>query len=176
MKAIIIGATGLVGGELLKQLCEDKNCNEIVAFVRRVVPVRHSKLRQVIVDFEKIDQQFSLVTGNVLFVCLGTTIKKAGSRSNFRQVDFVYNLAVARLAAANGVGQLVLVSSVGADSQSSIFYLKTKGAKRGYIENRQTISDTEKMERIRVFELPNNGRGNSLTTILNLGSGIKPDD
>jgi uncharacterized protein YbjT (DUF2867 family) len=128
VRTILVGATGLIGGHLLRLLLDDPACEVVVAFTRRIIGVSHDKLDERLVDFDRPETFLypGGVRGDALFCCLGTTIKKAGSQPAFRKVDFEYPLAVARAAAAS-VGQLLVVTSVGADARSRIFYSRVKG-------------------------------------------------
>lgn len=125
--AIIIGATGLVGNELLNQLISDNSFEKIKAFVRKPLNIAHSKIEQHIVDFDDEATYLGLVKGDVLFCCLGTTIKTAGSQPAFKKVDFEYPIAFGKVAKQNGVETYVLISALGANKSSSNFYMKTKG-------------------------------------------------
>jgi len=125
--AIIIGATGLVGKQLLRLLLIDREFQKIIVFTRRSVEIKNKKLQEFIVDFDDFKSWKKDIKGDVLFSCLGTTIKKAGSKENQYRVDFTYQFNVAKAAAENGVEQLVLISSLGANPKSSIFYSRIKG-------------------------------------------------
>lgn len=127
MKAVLIGATGAVGKDLLQALLENARYTEVVAFARRALGVQHKKLREHTIDFETPAAWQDLVKGDVLFSTLGTSLKQAGSKEAQRHIDYDYQLAFAKAARANGVKSLVLLSSIGADSKSSIFYLRLKG-------------------------------------------------
>ena len=124
--AVIAGASGLVGGECLRLLLLSDNYTQVIALVRRPLEISHPKLRELIVDFARLPQLPEFAGADV-FSTLGTTMKQAGSREAFRQIDFDANLALATLAAKGGAGQFVVVSSIGADPSSSTFYLKVKG-------------------------------------------------
>ncbi|HNX89663.1 MAG TPA: NAD(P)H-binding protein, partial [Paludibacteraceae bacterium] len=126
-KALIIGATGMVGAELTRQLLEDKNYGEIVSFVRRASGVSHPKLTEHIVDFDKPESWKGLVTGDVLFSAMGTTIANAKTKDNQYKVDYTYQYETARMASENGVPVYVLVSSAGANSHAVAFYMNMKG-------------------------------------------------
>jgi uncharacterized protein YbjT (DUF2867 family) len=126
-KALIIGATGMVGAELTRQLLEDKNYGEIVSFVRRASGVSHPKLTEHIVDFDKPESWKGLVTGDVLFSAMGTTIANAKTKDNQYKVDFTYQYETVRMASENGVPVYVLVSSAGASSRAVAFYMNMKG-------------------------------------------------
>ena len=125
--AIIIGATGLTGSNLLKKLLLDEDFTIVKIFVRRATGIAHSKLQEYIIDFTAIESIKKHITGDVLFSCLGTTIKQAGSRQNQYQVDFTYQYDFAKYAAENAVSDYVLISSASANAKSMFFYTKIKG-------------------------------------------------
>ena len=127
MKAIVIGATGAVGKELVRALLDDARYTEVAVFVRRDPGVTHPKLTAHVINFEQPDTWRAFVTGDVLFSALGTSLKQAGSKEAQRRIDYDYQYMFAEAAHANGVPHLVLLSSLGADSRSSIFYLRLKG-------------------------------------------------
>jgi uncharacterized protein YbjT (DUF2867 family) len=124
--AVVAGATGLVGRYLLEVLLEDSFYDQIVVLVRRPVERFERKLEQRMVDFENL-RASDLAGGTHLFCCLGTTMKKAGSKAAFRRVDYDYPLMMARLGQEAGALRYMLVSSVGADSDAGSFYLQVKG-------------------------------------------------
>lgn len=125
--ALLIGATGLVGKALLMQLLDDPSYGRVHVFARRSIGLTHPKLNWHNIDFDQPDQWKPLLKGDVLFSALGTTLKQAGSKEAQYKVDYTYQMAFARAAAQNGVAQLVLVSSVGADAKSGVFYTRMKG-------------------------------------------------
>lgn len=125
--ALIVGATGLVGKACLYELLEQKEYIRVIAVVRRPMPVKHHQLHQVVVDFDNLEQYSEELKADDIFCCLGTTIKVAGSQENFRKVDFEYPVKVARIALQNGASQFLMVSAIGANSQSSVFYNRVKG-------------------------------------------------
>ena len=125
--ALIIGSTGLIGSQLLEILLENTNYDKVIAFVKRDTGKTHAKLTQHIIDFDKPETYKELVVGDDIFCTIGTTIKKAGSKEAFRKVDFGYPKHFANLALRNGVKQFLMISSLGANKDSSNFYLKTKG-------------------------------------------------
>lgn len=128
MRAIIIGATGAVGRDLLEQLLADKQYERVDAFVRSAKGlVQSAKLRMHVIDFEKPETWRQDVQGDVLFSCLGTTLKQAGGKKPQWRVDHDYQLEFARIAVENGVGEYALVSSVGANARSMNFYMRMKG-------------------------------------------------
>ncbi len=126
-KAIVIGSTGMVGTQLIKLLIENEEYSEIVSLVRRSGGVKHPKLKEEIINFDKPEEWKNLVTGDVLFSTLGTTIAQAKTKENQFKIDYTYQFTVAEVAAKNGVSNYVLVSSAGASSKSAVFYSKMKG-------------------------------------------------
>jgi uncharacterized protein YbjT (DUF2867 family) len=127
LTANIIGATGLVGKQLVQQLLNDNRFEKVRLFVRRDTGLRHPKLEQQIVDFAKTESWEKNLNGDVLFSALGTTLKQAGSKEKQYEIDFTFNLNFAKKAKENGIENYVLVSSVGANSKSGIFYTRMKG-------------------------------------------------
>ena len=127
MDALVIGATGAVGKDLVNQLLKDESFGSITAFVRRPLGFENPKLTVHVIDFDHPEQWKDLLQGDVLFSCLGTTIKAAGSQANQWKVDFTYQYEVAKAARENGVGTYALVSSIGANPKSKVFYTRMKG-------------------------------------------------
>lgn len=125
--ANIIGSTGLVGQQLLSQLLNHPRYIKVRSFVRRPSGMSHPKLEEIIIDFDQPDSWTMLVQGNALFSTLGTTLKTAGSKENQYRVDYTYQYEFAKAAAQNGVGVYLLVSSMGANAKSSLFYSRMKG-------------------------------------------------
>ena len=119
--ALIIGATGLVGNHLLKQMLEDDHYDLVKIFTRRSTGISHSTLDEIIIDFNDLTAVAEKVRGDVFFSCLGTTIKQAGSQKAQYKVDFTYQYEFAKLAKENGVSSYFLVSSTGANSSSAFF-------------------------------------------------------
>ena len=128
MKTFVIGATGAVGKDLVQQLIDDSSVERVDIFVRREVKISAPKLVVHVIDFDHPETWASQLQGDVLFSCLGTTIKAAGSQENQWKVDYTYQYEAAKAAKANGVKTYVLVSSVGANAKSKVFYTKMKGA------------------------------------------------
>ena len=121
------GATGLVGREVLAALLADKSYSQVVCVGRRALPLRHPKLVQHQVDFQAAAPFAALSHVDEVFIALGTTIKVAGSQAAFQAVDFEAVVAVARAAQALGATKLGVVSAMGADRHSSVFYNRVKG-------------------------------------------------
>ncbi|TVR13045.1 MAG: NAD-dependent epimerase/dehydratase family protein [Balneolaceae bacterium] len=127
MKATIIGATGLIGNELVNLLLIDDRIQEVVVFVRRTLGFSHEKLQEHIINFDKPEEWRELVTGDIFFSTLGTTMKQAGSKEAQYKVDHTYQYEFAKAASENGLQNYVLVSAVGADPKSTFFYSRMKG-------------------------------------------------
>jgi uncharacterized protein YbjT (DUF2867 family) len=123
-RVLLAGATGLVGGHMLRALLADPTVSEVHALSRRALNVSHAKLRVHLVDFKRLP---TLPQADEVYLALGTTIKVAGSQSAFRAVDLDANLAVAKAAVAVGAQRVGLVSAAGANAKSSVFYSRVKG-------------------------------------------------
>ncbi len=135
-KALLLGATGLIGSQLLKLLLQDDSYEEVVVFVRRDLTISHPKLRQIqLEDFHHMSQYKDEFNVNDVFSCLGTTIKKAKTQERFKEVDFIFPLLAAKLAKEQGAERYLLVSSMGADGQSRFFYSQVKGELEKAIQN-----------------------------------------
>src|SRR5690606_8546616 len=115
--ALLLGATGLVGSHLLQQLLESPSYAVVVALTRRPLEVQHPKLRQEIIDFDHPDP--ARIKGDDLFCALGTTLAKAGSKEAQYRIDCTYPFEIGKIARQNGVRQYLLVSSVGANANTS---------------------------------------------------------
>ena len=126
-RAIVAGATGLFGQELVALLLDDETYEEVTVLVRRPLGYADPKLRERIVDFGDLAAANLSLAGADVFCALGTTIKKAGSQEAFRQVDHDYPLSLGRLAKEQGAAQMLIVTSLGADPRSRAFYLRVKG-------------------------------------------------
>ena len=125
--AIIAGASGLTGGHLLEYLLEGDHYHQVKAIVREPLNIDHPKLQQIVVDFDDLQSHEEELVADDVFCCLGTTIKKAGSQAAFRKIDQDYPLDLARLTARQGATKYMLVSALGADKSSLVFYNKVKG-------------------------------------------------
>jgi uncharacterized protein YbjT (DUF2867 family) len=126
-KAIIAGASGLIGSKLLNILLQLPGYDEVLILVRKELPIQHKKLVQLVVDFESLGEYAGSITGHALFCCLGSTQKKTPDLRIYRKVDHDYPLKLAQLAKQNKVDQYHLVSALGANSKSANFYTKMKG-------------------------------------------------
>lgn len=127
MKAIVLGATGAVGLDLVEMLLRDDAFSEVEVFVRRAMPIENGKLITRIVDFKKPSEWQDMVKGDVVFSCMGTTLKAAGSKERQYEIDYTYQLEFAQAAHSNGVPIYILVSSAMANANSKLFYTRMKG-------------------------------------------------
>lgn len=125
--AIVIGATGLVGKELVKQLLQHAATEKVKVFSRRPTGIHHPLIEEHLIHFDNPDEWSGKVTGDVLYSTLGTTLKQAGSKEAQYKVDYTYQYDFAQIASQNKVPVYVLVSSMGANPDSSLFYPRMKG-------------------------------------------------
>ena len=125
--AIVIGATGLVGSNLVALLLADSRFEHVKVFVRKSTCLHNDKLEEHVVNFDEPDTWKKLVTGDVLYSAMGTTLKAAGGKDAQYKVDYTYQYQTAKIAAANNVQTYVLVSAAGSNPSSKIFYSRIKG-------------------------------------------------
>jgi uncharacterized protein YbjT (DUF2867 family) len=125
--AILFGASGLIGNFCLRRLLVHQAYERVISIGRGPLSASHPKLIHYEVDMSQPDNYRHLMRGDDLFICLGTTMKKAGSREAFYEVDHTLIFNIAKTGSLQGINQLIFVSSVGADSRSLIYYLKVKG-------------------------------------------------
>jgi uncharacterized protein YbjT (DUF2867 family) len=125
--ALLLGATGLVGGRVLDLLLDDPAYGRVVVLGRRPVARQHPRLQQHVADLGRLDEHAALFAVDDVFCCLGTTIRAAGSQDAFRRVDHDYVVGAARVAAAAGARRYLLVTAAGANAASRIFYNRVKG-------------------------------------------------
>jgi hypothetical protein len=128
LRAIVLGATGATGQELVKQLLHNSNYSEISVFTRKTFSIDHEKLNKNKIDFSKLYNYKALVIGDVFFSALGTTLKEAGNKQKQYLVDYTYQYEFAKMASDNGVENYSLISSTGANEKSVFFYPKIKGS------------------------------------------------
>ncbi len=125
--ALVAGASGLVGSQVLRLLLEDPAYSRVTLLARRELPLSHKKLEQRIASFDRLAQIADFPRVHDVFCCLGTTMKQAGSPDAFRKVDFTYVVELARVAVRHRASQFLVVTAVGADPQSRILYSRVKG-------------------------------------------------
>ena len=125
--AIVLGATGLTGGLLLEKLIEDTSYEKIKLFSRSSVHKSSTKIEEHLIDLFKLETYKELFTGDVLFCCIGTTASKTKDKEVYKAIDYGIPVSAAKLATKNNIKTFVVVSSMGANASSSLFYNKTKG-------------------------------------------------
>jgi uncharacterized protein YbjT (DUF2867 family) len=125
--ALVFGSTGLVGSYLVKELLDNPEYTAIKTFVRKPTGNNHPKLSEHYIDFENIAKSSDLLKGDELFICLGTTLKKAGSVANMEKIDRDLPVSIAAICRKNEVQKIAVVSSIGAKASSKNYYLRIKG-------------------------------------------------
>lgn len=127
MKAIILGSSGLTGSLLLKQLIEDERYTEIILFNRSKTELNHNKITEHVINPFELDKHADQFKADHVYCCIGTTKKKTPDAHTYREIDFGIPANAARLSKKNGITSFAVVSAIGANANSSIFYNKTKG-------------------------------------------------
>lgn len=162
---LLFGPSGLVGNCLFNVLRKDESIKLIKLFTRRKYGSHHLKITEAVIDFENLDSSSTLITGDAIFCCIGTTIKKAGTQEAFRKTDFDLPVKLAAIAAKNKVKCFVVISSLGANANSTNFYLRTKGE----MENEVLKSGVEHVYIIRPSLLLGNRKEFRLGEIIGKG-------
>lgn len=126
-KAVIAGSSGLIGSKLLDILLKEPAYSEVIILVRKETGLKNKKLKELVVDFDKLDDYVKEINGHAIFCCLGTTRKKTPDLNSYRKIDHDYPVKLAQLAFDNGAEQYHLVSSLGANSKSRAYYTRFKG-------------------------------------------------
>lgn len=125
--ALVFGANGLTGSYLVKELMDNSSFSSVLVFTRKPQDYNHLKVSEHTIDFNRIDDYAHLLKGDDLFICLGTTIRKAGSVKKVEEIDRDYPVKIAQIACANGVTRVAVVSSMGANPSSRNYYMRIKG-------------------------------------------------
>jgi uncharacterized protein YbjT (DUF2867 family) len=125
--ALIFGGSGLVGRSLINELEKKEDYSSLVVFTRKSIDIESTKAKKVITDFDNLSSISSKLKGDEVFICLGTTIKKAGSIEKMEQIDRDLPLLIAKLAHEAGVSRIAIISSIGANEKSRSYYLRIKG-------------------------------------------------
>jgi uncharacterized protein YbjT (DUF2867 family) len=125
--ALLAGATGLIGKQVLELLLEVETYEKVKAITRKPLNLRHPKLENIVLDFENLSEHHTALKADDVYCCLGTTIRIAKTKEAFRKVDYDYPLELARMTKNLGATQYLLVSALGADKKSSVFYNRVKG-------------------------------------------------
>ncbi len=127
-KILLFGSTGLIGDALLRQLLARPEL-QVIAFSRKPIELPHAEAAFInhVINFDNLEDHARYMVWDVLFCCLGTTMRKAKTQAAFRKTDYELVLRIAKIATDNHVKKLLVISSVGANAASNNFYLKTKG-------------------------------------------------
>ena len=133
--ALLFGSTGLVGNLLLEELIKSDKYTHIKTFVRQPTGLSHPKIDEIVMDFSAPENYIDRIKGDDLFICLGSTIKKAGTVENFTKIDRDLPVKLAAIAKKNGVNRIAVVSSIGAKISSGNYYLRVKGEMEQAITN-----------------------------------------
>ena len=126
-KAIVLGASGLIGSQLVYLLLKNETFSQVTLFVRKELSFSDNKLKQITIEFNDLESYNSEFDGSVIFLCLGTTRKKTPNLEDYRAIDYGITLRAAKLAKSAGIEEVHLISAIGANSKSIIFYSKLKG-------------------------------------------------
>jgi uncharacterized protein YbjT (DUF2867 family) len=125
--AVVAGSTGLIGKALIRQLCADPAYGKVIALVRRPGSFNQPGVDELVVAYDKLEDYADRIKGDVIFSCLGTTKKQTPDRKAYFKIDHDYPLQVAQIASRNNVAQFHFISSIGANTKATAFYLSTKG-------------------------------------------------
>lgn len=125
--AILLGATGLTGSHLLDLLLKDDTFKKVKVFTRRETGIKHPKLEEYIIDLLQLDQHEDKLKGDVLYCCIGTTKAKTSDKQVYHKIDYGIPVTAAQLAKKNNIQQYFVISSLGANEKSRVFYSRTKG-------------------------------------------------
>jgi len=135
MKVLLIGATGATGKFVLQNLLRESQITEVVIFVRTSTGNKDLKLTEIVTSFDQLEKFQTKMQADVAISCLGTTLKQAGSKELQWLVDYEYQYQFAQLAKSNNVRQFILLSALGASTNSRLFYNKMKGALEDAVKN-----------------------------------------
>lgn len=125
--ALVVGATGLIGKSVIYQLLKNDHYHKIIVLTRRDLVLKHQKLEQHIINFNDLEKHKNLLIADDIFCCLGTTNAQTPDENIYKKIDVEYPLTIAKIAFQNGARQYLLVSAMGANINSTLFYNKLKG-------------------------------------------------
>ena len=138
--ALVLGATGMVGTELVKLLSSKKYYQTINLLTRRPLNLSDPTINQQVIDFNQLEQYTDLFQVQDIYICLGTTIKKAKTKEAFRKVDYEYVVEAAKLAKRGNIEKLLIITAAGADPKSRVFYSRVKGEVEEALKNMELHS------------------------------------
>ena len=125
--AILLGATGLTGGYVLNLLLSNNQYNKVIVFSRRYINIKHDKLQVIICDLLDLEEQRENFKADEVYVCIGTTTNKTPNKTLYRDIDFGIPVTAAQLCRENMIDNITIMSSLGANANSTVFYPKIKG-------------------------------------------------
>jgi uncharacterized protein YbjT (DUF2867 family) len=126
-RVILVGASGLIGSNLLSELIQSEEISEVLLLIRKSTGISNPKVKELILNFDELNTYSSEIQGDIMYSCLGTTKRETPDSKLYRKIDLEYPLNLAKLGLKNGLSQFHVISSLGADSESSNSYLKLKG-------------------------------------------------
>jgi uncharacterized protein YbjT (DUF2867 family) len=126
-KAIIAGASGLIGNHLLQIILRENGYDEVLILVRKELPIQHKKLEQLVINYARLEDNTESIKGDTIFCCLGTTKRHTPDETEYRKIDHDYPLQLAQIARLNNIAQYHLVSAASANASSNVFYSRLKG-------------------------------------------------
>lgn len=127
MTALIVGASGLIGHHCLEKLLASNRYDKVISVGRKEIKIQNPKLQQIVCELQDLEKHKAEMKANDYFCCLGTTIKKAKTKENFKKVDYDAPYALAQIASHHGANNFLVVTALGSNSQSKIFYNQVKG-------------------------------------------------
>jgi len=171
-KAILLGASGITGNSLLLHLLENRNFSDILIVVRRELRIQHPKLKQLIIDFDRMNDYRSQISGDTVFCCLGSTKAKTPDENEYRKIDCEYPAQLGSIALENGAESFHLVSFIKANKNASNLYMRIKGISEEYI--RAIAFPAIHIYRPMLFDTPRNDKHFKESFINLLMQGINP--
>jgi uncharacterized protein YbjT (DUF2867 family) len=125
--ALLAGGTGLIGKQVLQLLLEDSHYTKVKVITRKPLEVHHAKLENIVLNFDELAAHAGSLKADDVFCCLGTTIRIAKTKEAFRRVDFEYPVELAKITRSEGAAQFLIITALGSDKGSSVFYNRVKG-------------------------------------------------
>jgi uncharacterized protein YbjT (DUF2867 family) len=138
--AIILCASGATGSKLLQLLMADSRYNKVKVFVRKSLNIVNPKIEEHVIDLLQLEKYAADFTADEVYCCIGTTKAKTPDRDEYHKIDFGIPVTAAKLAKANGIGTYIVVSAVGANKRSSIFYSRTKGEMQEAVQQQSILN------------------------------------
>lgn len=125
--ALVIGASGLVGGHCLDYLLQEESYSKVIALLRKPLAINHPKLEQQVIEFDRLENYRSIIRGDDIYCCIGTTFLKSPKKSDYYKIDFIYPNEIAKIVKEKGAEQFSLISALSANKEAPFFYSRVKG-------------------------------------------------